>query len=87
MVGVNRSSVGFHSSRRKVSTKPRPVTRTASSGCLTGAASSLTVPSEFAAYVGGALGTLKGRRVQNWLDDVIVYTRLVDGHVGLVEKV
>ena len=46
-----------------------------------------TLPSGFAAYVGEALGPLKGKGVENWLDDIIIHTRHVDGHVDLVEKV
>ena len=42
-----------------------------------------THPSGFAAYVGEELGPLKSNGVQNWLDDIIIHTRHVDGHVNL----
>ena len=45
-----------------------------------------TLLSGIAANVGEALGPLKGKSVQNWLDD-ITHTKHVEGHVGLVEKV
>ena len=43
-----------------------------------------TIPSGFAAYVGEALGPLKGKGVENWLDDIIIHTKSVDGHVELL---
>ena len=46
-----------------------------------------TIPSGFAAYVGEALGPLKGKGVENWLDDILIHTKSVDGHVELLEKV
>ena len=46
-----------------------------------------TIPSGFAAYVGEALGPLKGTWVDNWLDDIIIHTKSVDGHVELLEQV
>lgn len=46
-----------------------------------------THPSGFETYVGEALGSLKGNGVQNWLDDSIIHTKPIEGHVGLVEKV
>ena len=46
-----------------------------------------TLPAGFAAFVGGALGSLKGNGVQNWLDDIIIYTKQVEGHLDLVKQV
>ena len=46
-----------------------------------------TLPSGFAAYVGEELDPLKGNCVQYWLDDIIVHTRHVDGHVDLAGDV
>ena len=46
-----------------------------------------TIPSGFAAYVGEALGPLKGNEVENWLDHIIIHTKSVDGHVERLEKV
>ena len=42
-----------------------------------------TLLSGFPSYVGEALGPLKSNGVQNWLDDIIIHTRHVDGHVNL----
>lgn len=41
-------------------------------------------PSGFAAYVGEALGPLKGKGVENWLDGIIIHTKTVEGHVELL---
>ncbi|CAN0586219.1 unnamed protein product, partial [Laminaria digitata] len=46
-----------------------------------------TLPAGFAAFVGGSLGQLKGKGVQNWLDDIIIYTKQVEGHLDLVRQV
>ena len=46
-----------------------------------------TIPSGFAAYVGEALGPLRGKGVQNWLDDIIIHIKSVDGYVELLGKV
>jgi len=46
-----------------------------------------TLPAGFAAFVGGALGSLKGKGVQNWLDDIIIYTKRVEGHLDLLRQV
>ena len=46
-----------------------------------------TVPAAFAARVGMALGLLKGRGVQNWLDDVLIFTRTIKGHLDPLEQV
>ena len=46
-----------------------------------------TLPAGFAAFVGGALGLLKGKGVQNWLDDIIIYTQQVEGHLDLLRQV
>ncbi|CAN0578805.1 unnamed protein product, partial [Laminaria digitata] len=43
-----------------------------------------TLPAGFATFVGGSLGQLKGKGVQNWLDDIISYTKQVEGHLDLV---
>ena len=45
-----------------------------------------TIPQGVAAYVGEALGPLKGKYIQNWLDDIIIHTRGVDEHVQLLKK-
>ena len=45
-----------------------------------------TIPSGFAAYVSEALGPLKGKGVQNWLDDIISHTKSVKWHVEQLEK-
>ena len=37
--------------------------------------------------MGAALGALKGKGVQNWLDDIIIYTPEVDRHLELLGKV
>lgn len=37
-------------------------------------------PSNCIGYVGEALGPLKGKGVENYLE-IIIYTRLVDGHL------
>lgn len=46
-----------------------------------------TIPSGFATYVGEALGSFKGRCVQNLPDDIIIYRTDVDGHVEILMKV
>ena len=46
-----------------------------------------TLPAAFAARVAMALGSLKGRGVQNWLDDVLIYTPTIVGHLFLVKEV
>ena len=46
-----------------------------------------TLPAAFAARVGMALGSLKGQGVQNWLDDVLIYTPTIVGHLLLVKEV
>ena len=47
---------------------------------------SWAIPSGFAAYVGEVLSPPKGKGVQNWLDDIIINTKHVERHMGLVEK-
>ena len=37
--------------------------------------------------MGAALGALKGKEVQNWLNDIIIYTPAVEGLLELVSKV
>ena len=46
-----------------------------------------TLPAGFAAFVGGVLGSLKGKGVQNWLDDIIIYTQQVEAHLDLLRQV
>ena len=42
-----------------------------------------TLPAGFATFVGGALGSLKGKGVYNWLDIIVLYTQQVEGHLSL----
>lgn len=46
-----------------------------------------TLPAAFAARVGAALGPLKGRGVNNWLDDIIIHTKTIGEHLSLLERV
>lgn len=45
------------------------------------------LPAAFAARVGAALGPLKGKGVNNWLDDIIIYTKTIDEHLSLLKRV
>ncbi|CAM9126158.1 unnamed protein product [Ectocarpus sp. 8 AP-2014] len=46
-----------------------------------------TLPAAFAAQDGAALGSLKGHGVQNWLDDILIHTPTIEGHLALVKQV
>ena len=46
----------------------------------------ITLPEVFTAFVGEAFGPLKGTGVQNWLDDIIIYTQQVEGQLNLLRQ-
>ena len=46
----------------------------------------ITLPEVFTAFVGEAFGPLKRKGVQNWLDDIIIYTQQVEGQLNLLRQ-
>ena len=41
----------------------------------------------FVVFVGGALGSQKGKGAQLWLDDIIIFTQQVEEHLDLLRQV
>lgn len=45
------------------------------------------LPACFASLVSKALGSLKGKGVRNWLDDILIYTNTIEEHLPLLRAV
>ena len=44
------------------------------------------LPAAFAGYVARALGPLKGKGVENWLDDILISSDTFESHLSLLEE-